>query len=261
MTTRQKLYWLGNAAKSRIIGNILKLVENKENVLIFDYGCGDGGDWPAICTDYPQIRLIGYEPSQSSFEKSKGRLKSKNALILTGNDLDQETFQADFIVSFSVLEHVRDRVEYFNTAKRYLATGGIFFLNYDDGHFRNTLDLSRPALWPYQALPWFLTLGSKVLGGLMPTSLYQRPVSEDEVGDLVQETGFRVVGDEFANLVSLKRLFATVPPESQHDYCNFWQQVEERLNTDFSCGSSEHGKAMKNLWQEMYSRTMQLVHY
>lgn len=260
MITTQKIYWLGNAAKSRIIEIILRLVDHNENVIIFDYGCGDGGDWPAICEDYPQIRLIGYEPSRASFEKSRNRLNASNALILTGNALENETFHADFIVSFSVLEHVRNRRDYFLTAKRHLATNGYFFLNYDDGHFRNYLDINKPALWPYQALSWVLTLGSKVLGGLMPASQYQRPVIDSEVNALIQEAGFRVVGDEYANLASLKRLFATVPPENQHDFCNFWLQVEERLNTDFRRGSSDDGNTVENLWQEMYSRSLHLVH-
>jgi hypothetical protein len=40
--SRNDLYWLGNIAKSRIIGTMLGHSDTDRGFLIFDYGCGDG---------------------------------------------------------------------------------------------------------------------------------------------------------------------------------------------------------------------------
>lgn len=41
---RSKLYWLGNVAKIKIINDIATQIPVGTKTLIFDYGCGDGGD-------------------------------------------------------------------------------------------------------------------------------------------------------------------------------------------------------------------------
>jgi tRNA G46 methylase TrmB len=73
---QQNLYWLGNSAKTKIIRDILQKSQNDKEVIIFDYGCGSGGDWPRILANHPNIKLFGYEPSQKSFELAKQRLVS-----------------------------------------------------------------------------------------------------------------------------------------------------------------------------------------
>jgi Methyltransferase domain len=54
---------------------------------------------------------------------------------------------ADFIVSFSVFEHVYNRPACLAAARRHLAPGGNFFLYYDDDHFGNSIDLNVPGSW------------------------------------------------------------------------------------------------------------------
>ena len=56
----EKLYWLGNVAKVRVIWEILR--RSCSRTVVFDYGAGTGGDWPQILADHPQIELVGYEP-------------------------------------------------------------------------------------------------------------------------------------------------------------------------------------------------------
>ena len=59
------MYWVGNIAKSRIIGEILD-AHPATPITIFDYGCGDGGDWKRVLADRPDIRMVGYEPDQAA---------------------------------------------------------------------------------------------------------------------------------------------------------------------------------------------------
>ncbi len=82
-----RLYWFGNAAKAKIIQEILRDISKREignRVLIFDYGCGTGGDWPRVLNDYPSIHLVGYDPNRSAIEVAKTRLQGFSAELLTG---------------------------------------------------------------------------------------------------------------------------------------------------------------------------------
>jgi hypothetical protein len=65
-----KLYWSGNSAKTKILRDILGKLSDDRPILIFDYGCGGGGDWSSVLRDYLQIRPIGYEPHDKSFARS-----------------------------------------------------------------------------------------------------------------------------------------------------------------------------------------------
>ncbi len=174
-----RLYWFGNAAKAKIIQEILRDISKREignRVLIFDYGCGTGGDWPRVLNDYPSIHLVGYDPNRSAIEVAKTRLQGFSAELLTGDQLQSMPFLADYIVSFSVFEHVYDRLAYLQTAKTHLAEDGIFYLNYDDGHFRNMLDLNAPRAWPVTLRVWLHNLLSSSLAKLGWKAQFQRRV-------------------------------------------------------------------------------------
>jgi ubiquinone/menaquinone biosynthesis C-methylase UbiE len=101
--TQKRLYWTGNAAKAKVIREILDdpRVQSGQEVLIFDYGCGAGGDWKVILQEFRNLSIIGYDPSQKSVEIAKEKLKGENAEFLTGDELNSKDFKADFIVSFS----------------------------------------------------------------------------------------------------------------------------------------------------------------
>ena len=122
---KPKLYWHGNIAKTKIIDEILGQVSIGKSISILDYGCGVGGDWPQILKDYPQIQLWGVEPHRESYLQAKSRLAGFNARVLTLSELEQENFQADFVVSFSVLEHVFDQKKYFCDVKNHLSPQGV----------------------------------------------------------------------------------------------------------------------------------------
>ncbi len=256
-----KLYWLGNSAKTKIIKEVLESVRTDEPVIVFDYGCGGGGDWSTILTDYPNLKLIGYEPDKKSFAVAQQQLSGLNAELYTSTQIKDLNFKADYIVSFSVFEHVYDRSTYLETAKKHLSEEGVFFLNYDDGHFRNYLDLNNPKLWFSQLKEWLHNLGAEPLAKLGMISHYQRRVSYQEVEELVKQVGFQVIKSEYSNLASFKALQKTISPVHQQEFATFWSDVESTLNDKFI---EEGGKVIlgdfTNLWQQMASRTLYLKH-
>lgn len=257
----QRLYWLGNAAKSRVIDEILTSNQGPEPVTVFDYGCGDGGDWPSILAEHPKLRLVGYEPYVPSCSKARERLRNQSAEILTGNEIDTFAIKADYIVSFSVFEHVVDRAGFLRHAKRILEPNGMFYLNYDDGHFRNLLDVSRPVTWLPALRAWGRTAVSRPLAVLGLQSHYQRRVNAVDADRLVPEAGFHIERVDYHNLLCLKELAKSMPKDLQQGFAQWWLDTEQILNERFciKLDTSQYGDHT-NLWRQMLSRTLCLRH-
>ena len=251
-------YWQGNAAKTKIIREILDSLGSSQTALIFDYGCGTGGDWPAILRDYAYLRLIGYEPNSRSYAAAKERLRPYDAQLYTGDELNRITFEADYIISFSVFEHVYDRIAYLNTAKRHLKADGVFYLSYDDGHFRNLLHLNQPQRWFGDFKAWLHNLLAVPLAKVGHITTFQKRVIRKEVDALIRQMEFEVVQAYYSNMSALKGLYDLIPPERRTAFTQFWLDIEERLNQDFlSEGSITLGDSA-NLWKVMGIRSLVL---
>jgi len=258
---QNKLYWLGNSAKTKIIREISeKIKDNQQQVTIFDYGCGSGGDWSSILKIHPNIKFIGYEPRKKSCELAKKKLSNFNAQVLTGESLNEFTFTADFIVSFSVLEHVYDRVSYLKTAKKILADQGLFYLNYDDGHFRNYVDLNQPNLWFSQSREWINNLLAQPLASVGIVSTFQKRVNRLDIDKLVEEVDFSILENFYSNLSSFKNLCKTLSPDKQEEFSHFWLEIEDVLNEKFRQEGTMNLGDSTNLWCQMGSRTLVLRH-
>lgn len=259
MTSR--LYWLGNIAKSRIIDEILSLSPGPEPVTVFDYGCGDAGDWPKILADHPHIKMIGYEPYAPSCLRARERLMGHSAEIFSGKDISTLAIKADYIVSFSVFEHVVQRAEFLSHAKRTLAPDGLFYLNYDDGHFRNVLEVSRPGTWLPALRAWIRTLISQPLAMLGQQSHYQKQVAAEDADRLAAEAGFLIEREEYHNLTCLKELSKSMPEGMRQAYAQWWLGAEKTLNEQFCAklAAPVYGDHT-NLWRQMGSRTLCLRH-
>jgi SAM-dependent methyltransferase len=262
MSTR-KQYFLGNAAKARVVGSILeraRRVPEPSELLVFDHGCGGGGDWPDILDDNPSIRYVGYDPDPPSLRRALDRLQGRKARFLSADELGGESIRADVVVSFSVFEHVYDRLAYLRLSSRHLAPGGIFFLNYDDGHFRTPLDLDRPALWGRQLRPWMHNLLARPLAALGAVSRFQARVTRGDADRLVAEAGFEIVDEFYSNIESFKILSKTISPHARGDFMQLWLSVEEELNAHFraTLGFRTMGDEI-NLWLALPSRTLVLA--
>lgn len=258
MMNSQKLYWLGNSAKTKIISHILGQLSAGQSALVFDYGCGDGGDWPAILQDYPQLKLVGYEPHRVSYLRAKERLKGYAAELYTGDDIKELRFQADYIVSFSVFEHVYDRNAYLQNAYNRLHEHGVFYLSYDDGHFRTLLHLDQPRRWFCELRVWLHNLLAPFLARMGHIATFQQRAIRAEVDRLVQKIGFEVEEVFYSNIASLKGLHSSVPQERSEEFTKLWLELEERLNRDFLCERTEYLGDTSNLWKVMGTRTLVL---
>lgn len=257
----EKLYWLGNAAKTRIISELLARNPGPEPVTVFDYGCGDGGDWPRILGDHPHVRLLAFEPGTVSYQKASQRLQGCNARVLSGDAMSSLDVQADYIVSFSVFEHVVNQRAFLLHARRVLAPGGLFYLNYDDGHFRNFLDLAEPETWLPALRSRLRTLVSPLMAALGRQIGYQRRVKAAAVDRLVADSGFRIERIDYHNLLSLKDLAKSIPEPLREDYARWWMAAELGLNAQFATklDGAIYGDSI-NLWRQMVSRTLCLRH-
>ena len=255
------LYWLGNVAKSRIVAEILAASPGPEPVTIFDYGCGEGGDWPHILTDHPHLRLIGYEPYGPSYRRATEQLRGHAAEVLTGADLNALTVEARYIVSFSVFEHVLQRDKFLRQAKRILAPNGMFYLNYDDGHFRNLLDVSRFATWLPALRAWARNVLSVPSGAVGRQLNYQRRVEAKHADRLAVEAGFYIERVDYHNLLCLKEIAKTMPEYLRQAYAQWWLDTEQALNERFRLELTLplYGDTT-NLWRQMVSRTLCLRH-
>ncbi len=252
----EPLYWLGNSAKVRIIRDILR---TNPQATIFDYGAGRGGDWDKILVANPSLKLVCYEPDAASFADLKNKLDGK-AQLHTGNSIETLAIEADYIVSFSVFEHVADRAAYLRHAKRCLAPTGEFHLNYDDGHFRQSLDLSSPRTWPGAVVEHIRNLLAPLWLRLKKYGLFQRRVTPAEAQQLATAAGLAIASVRYENLTSFKALAKAMPPERQADFARFWIETEDKLNSQFAAEANARLGDTTNLWREMPSRTLVLRH-
>lgn len=249
-------YWIGNVAKSRVIARLL--ADGRPRLVVFDYGAGRGGDWPAILARHDNIELHAFEPHKASRDELVRQLTGLRAIIHP--DIEGATLQADAIVSFSVLEHVYDRRRYLAHAKRLLAPAGVFYLNYDDGHFRTSLDLDRHEGFKVAIADYV----QHRLAGLWPRvgriGLYESRVRRSDADRLIKAAGFEIAAERYENLSSFKSLIKTLPDERRQDFTRLWLEVEDRLNSEFRADGPERMGDRVNLWREMGSRTLELRH-
>ena len=249
--------WTGNSAKAKIIRRILSEAAGR-SILVFDYGCGVASQWRQVLSRHPNVRYVGYDPDERSVESARQELDGLRADVYTGKAIGELSFEADYVVSLSVFEHVFDRVGYLKNAKRFLASDGTFFLNYDDGHFRNLIDLDRPETW-YPALRvWIHNKLSRVLAVAGNITQFQCRVERFEVDQLVENAGFMRTESFYSNLRDLKELHHNIDVKKRADLMDLWVPLEEALNSGFIRDSSSQWGDKANLWHVMSSRTLVL---
>lgn len=251
-----QIYWPGNVAKSRIVSDIL--ARSKGNtVVVLDYGSGKGGDWPSVLGRHSNIILCCYEPN----EESRAILKSTLAVYPTSRIIDERELSsgaiaADFIVSLSVLEHVYDRQAYLGAAAMSLKSSGLFYLNYDDGHFRNVLDLSRSETWIPAIRAQAAYRLAKLRHHLGLSYKYICPVQAEWVFEYVQTLGLEVIDDRYENIECMKSFCKGLSDEQQKHFRDIWLEVETQINRHFIKYSNS--KLDRNAWRLMSSRTLLL---
>lgn len=251
-------YWQGNAAKSRVLAEILSLGE--ESVQVFDYGAGAAHGWRPILEKHPHLRLTLFEPHLPSRRKAKKNLAGTGSIVLEHFEPEHFTSSFDFIISFSVLEHVKDREQYLKNIALLLKKEGTCFLNFDDGHFRNDLRLERPASWWPSCKEALKNKVGPLLSWGRWSHLYQRPVASAELEQSLQRQGLSVRQLLYGNMGDLKRLYKKVPASEQQHFMQTWMDIEKELGEKFSTSYFPHHEMKKDsfLWEIMGSKTLVL---
>lgn len=252
-----KKYWQGNIEKIRILDEVLSSGDGPVKVL--DFGAGRGGDWVNVLQDNPNLFLYAYEPAISSRRELIEKFTGVENVQCISEDELKILKDIDYIVSFSVFEHVVDKRNYLKLAYDALKQNGIFYLNYDDGHFRGVLDFYRfdelKKVIREFIYHWRFRKG---IGSKNPDE-YRHRVTLEEAGNLIKDAGFTIGSVRFGNLSNFKDLTKTVPEGSKEEFADFWLSVEDELNTRFKTTMQTPlygGKC--NLWSVMGSVTMAL---
>jgi cyclopropane fatty-acyl-phospholipid synthase-like methyltransferase len=209
----------GNAAKLYCLNRIDELAElHGGSLTILDLGCGEGRNFVALLKKRTGISYIGVDPSSGACDRARQALAGLAADIVHAPAYDVDLGPADVVVSFSVLEHVFQRHRYMACMRRNLATDGLIFLNYDAGHFVNSMR----ERWRRPVRELLARLGRE--------SKYQQFVTEAAFHRLIEEVGLRIVEDKFFN-TRLKSIHPTVPAENRSAFMQRWLDLEIFLNT------------------------------
>jgi len=257
----QKFYFKGNAAKSRVMSLILEASADGRERLILDYGCGRAAYWPKVLGHHPHLSLAFFDPHGPSMAQARRKLAQSRARALTDPHTEPE-LKADFVVSFSVLEHVRDRRDYLTTAFRHLKPGGTLFLNYDDGHFRNSLSLNRPWKSKAQIKEFLFNITARPLAALGVLTHYQSRVRREDADRMIKDAGFEIKDVFYSNMPSLKGFYGEMEDhgwdeEARTEYAEKWQEMEDFLNERLRRDEREIRLGDRaNLWPHMLSRTL-----
>jgi SAM-dependent methyltransferase len=202
---------------------------------------------------------VAWDPDRRSAATARRRLAGTRARLIDSAEVRRSTFAADFVLSFSVLEHVYDRRDYLALARRHLARDGRFFLNYDDGHFRVALDLEEPRTWPGQLMSASRNLLGPLLARLGRVDRFQARVARADLDELVASTGLVCEEAYYSNLADFKLLAKHGAPDRRDEFVAFWLEVEEHLNARFAIAGPSRRGDTTNLWRCMRSRTLVLA--
>jgi SAM-dependent methyltransferase len=206
----------GNSAKDYCLTRVAELAAATPELTIVDLGCGDGRNVEPLLRAHPSIRYLGIDPSAEAIDGARRRLAQYPAELAVGRAYDVELATADVVLSFSVLEHVYDRVPYVRSISRNLAPAGVAFVNYDAGHFTARSERFKGPL-------------RRGLARFGRDSRFQAPVAEDELAALVDAAGLRIEEDLFFN-THVKELYRLVAPADRPELARRWLDLELWLN-------------------------------
>lgn len=122
--------------KEKLLGDIFLKYKNK-NIKILDIGSGTSQNFIKILKENSGFHYTGIEYSEKSIKIAKKNLEDLNFRILRGFGENQETLEFesfDFIISLSVLEHVKHLDNFLENTSAYLKKGGKLIHRYDLGH-------------------------------------------------------------------------------------------------------------------------------
>ncbi len=238
-----------------------ELLHAPQGYRVLDYGAGRGQGWPDLLTIRPDMELLAFEPDRRSKSDLVRRLAGTRAIVLDDRSCSFGELDVDCVVSFSVFEHVADRRQYLENARRAMKKTSIFVLNYDDGHFRPILNLGDTEGLLKSIGTLKETVGNlfwPLLARLGYVNHFQARVHRTAADRLVRDAGFVVESQRYENITCLKELAKFMPQHQKESFHRCWLELEDRLNTEFSTPANPRFGDAEALWQVMPTRTLRL---
>lgn len=215
---------VGNTAKLYCLNWIEARVRaSAEAVHILDLGCGTGQNFVQLLKRYPAAHYVGVEPSAEACHQAEASLKGLNATIIQDYAYDAVRPKLprpdyDVIVSFSVFEHVYQRLDYLRLIKACLKPDGHALINYDAGHFHSTY-------WKERVK----NIIGPLLARLGNQRYYQAFVREADFRWMVAEAGLKITEAKSFN-TPLKGIYRHIPEAQRGEYMRRWLALELWLN-------------------------------
>ena len=234
---------------------LYKLKLNGRQVL--DLGCGDASYWIQVLDNNPECQLFLYEPDRKVLDKAKNALVGRNVTFLSELDsLKDNTL--DVITCFAVLEHVFNLNEFFEVLKRLLAKNGTAYINYDDGHFRNAMYLSRSRGFRIRnSLKTKLSFLWRILSWY---SKYQKPINANGLNVLISKNELRIAGERYHSIDSLEIISGSLSLAEREEIFPLAMKLEEFLNSKLSKNAVHGLRGHSEIFSICSSRTLTLVH-
>ena len=212
----------GNTAKLYCLNWLEKyLTDHPAPIRILDLGCGEGLNFVKLLQKYAaRVSYTGIEPDEKNCQLARENLRGLPATVIKsyGYKLsDKLSGEYDFVVSFSVLEHVFRRLAYLKTVKEYLAPAGYFLINYDAGHFVAGRERLKNMVGPFLAL-----------FGL--EKYYQSFVKEEDFCEFIDLVGLKIIDQKFFN-TKLKGVAKIISPANSEEFMGKWFNYELWLNS------------------------------
>lgn len=105
------------------------LIPKKENIIILDFGCGNGQLILEMMKLNPRARFIGLDVSDIALQAAKKRISNVELLpIQDGGSFPVESGRVDFVFTSEVIEHVYDTENAISELSRILRKGGQLLL-------------------------------------------------------------------------------------------------------------------------------------
>lgn len=209
------IYERGNAAKQWIFEELDRRF-GQAPTRVLDLGCGDGSKWSAFLAEHPAWRVIGIDTDAKAIAKGQKTAHSNLTLRIADAQRPMEERGFDVVVAFSAIEHVVDRPAFLRVAFSALRSGGVAFLNYDDGHFRSSNLKER-----------FMVPVSQLLAMVGVEGPYMKHVDDATFRAQAEEVGFQVIEQQKNNIAALKGLMR----ETSDEAIRAWVDFETRLST------------------------------
>ncbi len=228
-----------------------------DGVRVLDLGCGDASYWIQVIDMSPEIQLFLYEPDRKVLDKAKGTLLGRNVTFISDlHSLDEESF--DVITCFAVLEHVFSLNVFFKVLKKLLAKNGTAYINYDDGHFRNSMYLSRSKSFRIRnRLKTQLSFLWRFLGWY---SKYQKPINAYGLHDLISRNGLRIAGERYHSIDSLEIISGSLSVADRAELFPIALSLEAFLNSKMSKDPNRDLRGHSDIFRICSSRTLVLEH-